>query len=106
MRETGGAFVRVEDEAILAAIPALARGCGVFAEPAAAAAYAGLIEALEQGVVNRRDRVVVLITGSGLKDVNSVMKSVDTPPQVVAPTLEAVQAAMEAPVPHSLKEQR
>jgi threonine synthase len=94
VRETGGAFIRVEDEEILVAIPALAQGCGVFAEPAAAAAYAGLAEAIEQGLVSTDDRVVVLSTGSGLKDVASAMRAVKQQPAVVAPTLEAVRQAL------------
>jgi threonine synthase len=94
VRETGGAFVRVEDEAILAAIPTLAQGCGVFAEPAAAAAYAGLIEAVKRGLVSADDRVVVLATGSGLKDVASAMKAVKGRPAVVEPALEAVKRAL------------
>jgi threonine synthase len=94
VRETGGAFVRVDDEAILAAIPTLAQGCGVFAEPAAAAAYAGLVEAVEQGLVSAGDRVVVLATGSGLKDVASAMKAVKGKPVVVEPVLEAVGQAL------------
>jgi threonine synthase len=94
VRETGGAFIRVEDEVILAAIPALAQGCGVFAEPAAAAAYAGLIEAVERGLVSADDRVVVLSTGSGLKDVASAMRAVKQQPAVVAPTLEAVRQVL------------
>jgi threonine synthase len=91
VRETDGAFLRVGDEAILAAIPTLAQGCGVFAEPAAAAAYAGLAEAVEQGLVSADDRVVVLVTGSGLKDIASAMKAVGKRPAVVEPTLEAVK---------------
>ncbi len=94
VRETGGAYVRVTDDQILAAIPVLAQGCGVFAEPAAAAAYAGLIEAVEQGLVRPEDRVVVLATGSGLKDVASAMKAVPASPPVVAPTLSAVRQAL------------
>ena len=47
--DTGGAYVRVSDDEILAAVPLLARGSGVFAEPAGAAAHAGLIEAVNQG---------------------------------------------------------
>ena len=94
VRDTGGAYVRVEDEAILAAIPALARGCGVLAEPAAAASYAGLIKAVERGLVSADDRVVVLSTGSGLKDVASVMKAVDVRPAVVEPSLAAVKRAL------------
>jgi threonine synthase len=94
-RESDGAFVRVDDEAILAAIPALAQGCGVFAEPAAAAAYAGLVEAVERGLVGADERVVVLATGSGLKDVKSAIKAVRQPP-VVSPNLADVQRVMEA----------
>jgi threonine synthase len=94
VRETGGAYVRVDDEEILAAIPALARGCGVFAEPAAAAAYAGLAKAVEQGLVGADERIVVLSTGSGLKDVASAMKAVRERPAVVEPTLGAVKRAL------------
>jgi threonine synthase len=91
VRETGGAFIRIEDERILAAIPALAQGCGVFTEPAAAAAYAGLIEAVEQGLVSPDERVVVLATGSGLKDVASAMRAVKEQPVIMEPTLETVR---------------
>jgi threonine synthase len=94
VRETGGAYVRVDDEEILAAIPALARGCGVFAEPAAAAAYAGLVRAVERGLVGSDERIVVLSTGSGLKDVASAMKAVREQPVVVEPTLDAVKRAL------------
>jgi threonine synthase len=94
VRETGGAFIRVDDAQILAAIPALAQGCGVFAEPAAAAAYAGLVRAMEEGLVAPDDRVVVLSTGSGLKDVASAMKAVGRQPAVVEPRLAAVRAAL------------
>ncbi|MFC2037489.1 threonine synthase [Chloroflexota bacterium] len=92
-RETNGAFLRVSDEEILAAIPALAQGCGVFAEPAAAAAYAGLVRAVEGGLVNGDERVVVLATGSGLKDVAAAMKAVGQP-IIVAPELADVRRTM------------
>ena len=77
VRETGGAFVTVSDEEILAAIPALARGSGVFAEPAGAAAWAGLVRAAEVGLVGPTDRVVVISTGSGLKDVASARRAAE-----------------------------
>jgi len=93
VRETGGAFLRVSDEEILAAIPALARGCGVFAEPAAAAAYAGLVKAVGRGLVGADEQVVVLATGSGLKDVASVMKATGQP-LTVAPDLNDVRRAL------------
>src|SRR5204862_1542669 len=76
VRETGGAYVSVTDEAILAAIPELARQTGVFAEPAAAAVLAGLRQAQLEGAIGADEEVVMLVTGSGLKDINSAMRSV------------------------------
>jgi threonine synthase len=79
VRETDGAYIKVTDDEILAAIPALARGSGVFAEPAGAAAYAGLVKAVELGLVHPDERIVVLSTGNGLKDIASARKSVGEP---------------------------
>ncbi len=96
--ETNGAYVRVSDGEILAAMPLLARGSGVFAEPAGATAYAGLIKAVATGLVKENEEVVVLSTGSGLKDVASAMKAVaaaGTTPMVVDPTLEALKEAIQ-----------
>jgi threonine synthase len=93
VRESGGSFVRVDDEAIVAAIPALAQGCGVFAEPAAAAAYAGLVQAMDRGLVSAEERVVVLATGSGLKDIATAMNSAGQP-TVVEPDLADVRRAV------------
>lgn len=78
VRDTDGAYLTVSDAEILAAIPSLARGCGVFAEPAGAAAYAGLIKAVNAGQVANDERIVVLNTGSGLKDVASAMQAVQS----------------------------
>ena len=94
VRETGGAYVRVDDDEILAAIPVLAQGCGVFAEPAAAAAYAGLVKAVRDRLVRADERVVVLATGSGLKDVVSAMKAVGQP-HSVTPDLDSVKRIVE-----------
>jgi threonine synthase len=93
VRDTGGAYLRVSDDEILTAIPTLAQGCGVFAEPAAAAAYAGLVAAVDKELVGPEDRVVVLATGSGLKDVSSAMRSVGEP-QTIEPDLKAVRRAL------------
>lgn len=94
VKETGGAFVSVEDNEILAAIPALARGAGVFAEPAGAAAYAGLVKAVDLQLVARDETIVVLNTGNGLKDVNGAMQAVNlanTAPFIVSPDMEALK---------------
>ncbi len=74
-----GFFIAVSDEQILAAIPALAHSTGVFAEPAAAAAYAGFCSLGEQGRLDRQDRVVVMITGNGLKDVSAARRATGEP---------------------------
>lgn len=99
VKETGGAYITVSDEEILAAIPALARGSGVFAEPAGAAAYAGLVKAVDRGMVSADERIVVLNTGSGLKDVNGAMRGVElsgTQAYRVAADLEDLRRVMSA----------
>ncbi|MGD2043223.1 MAG: threonine synthase [Acidimicrobiia bacterium] len=95
-----GAFVTVTDEAILSAIPTLASTTGVFAEPAAAAAWAGAVRAVELGLVTAADRVVVLSTGTGLKDIPAAMRSVSAAglnPHRIPPDIEAVAAELEEP---------
>lgn len=72
VRASSGFGVLVSDEEILAAEKALASLTGVFAEPSAAASYAGLLRLLAEGKVDRDERVVLLITGSGLKSVDAV----------------------------------
>ncbi|MBI5535853.1 MAG: threonine synthase [Deltaproteobacteria bacterium] len=89
-RETGGAYIKVSDEEILAQIPVLGQSCGVFAEPAGAASLAGLKKALDDKLVSPDERIVVLVTGNGLKDIASARKSVGEP-YVVDANLGAVQ---------------
>lgn len=96
--ETNGAYVCVTDDEILEAIPALARGVGVFAEPAGAAAYAGLVKAVADGLVSADDRIVVLNTGNGLKDIKGAMKSVEmvgTKANRVGPNLDDLKRVMK-----------
>lgn len=93
VRQSDGAFVLVDDEAILEAILPLARLGAVFAEPAGAAAYAGLAKACAQGLVTPDETVVVINTGSGLKDVDAAIRA-SGEPNVIEPTLEAVRYAI------------
>ena len=93
VRQTGGAFLTVSDEEILQAIQQLARGCGVFAEPSAAASFAGLVKALRDGVVTAEQTVVVIVTGSGLKDVRAAMK-IPGCIKRIEPTLHDLERAM------------
>ncbi|HLF87873.1 MAG TPA: threonine synthase [Anaerolineales bacterium] len=90
--QTGGSYITVSDEQILSAIAALGK-TGIFAEPAGAAAYAGLVKMVEGGIIQRRDPVVVINTGSGLKDVGAAMKVVSSA-TVIEPHLQALKRAL------------
>jgi threonine synthase len=94
-RRTGGAFLAVSDEAILRAIEILGREVAVFAEPAGAAAYAGLLAALDTELLASQDRVLVLNTGNGLKDIKAA-KSAAGEATVIEPSLEALRALRES----------
>ena len=73
IRESGGFGITISDEEILAAEKELARLTGVFAEPSGAASYAGLLRLLSEGRIERDERVVLLVTGSGLKSIDAVV---------------------------------
>lgn len=87
IRESGGGGVTVSDEAIIGAIARLARLTGVFAEPAAAASLAGLEAALTASLVEKGERVVLLVTGTGLKDRDAATRAV-TMPSAIPPDLD------------------
>jgi threonine synthase len=92
-RQTEGAIIKVSDQQILEAIVSLGRDATVFAEPAAAAAYAGLIAQVEAKAVDPEEQVVVLVTGNGLKDVASAGRATREPPRI-EPTVEALERAL------------
>jgi threonine synthase len=79
VRESGGAMINVSDEEILEAMRYTGRLAGVFAEPAAATAVAGLRRAVGEGRIGRRSSAVALITGNGLKDVQSARQAAGRP---------------------------
>ncbi len=88
-RDTNGTYITVSDDEIIKSIAELGQ-MGVFAEPAGATAYAGLAKATGSGMVGNDDPVLVLNTGSGLKDVRAAMQAVQSAP-IIEPTLEAVK---------------
>lgn len=97
VRESNGTFIRVTDAQILAAIPELAQSTGVFAEPAAAATYAALEPALSAGYIQAHERVLLLITGNGMKDVGSALQSVKSlMPAPTSPDLASVRKQIQA----------
>jgi threonine synthase len=76
VRATDGAFVAVPDADILAAMAPLAGATGVFAEPAAAAVYAGAQHAVQSGYIHPEETALLLLTGNGLKDVRRAQQAV------------------------------
>ncbi len=72
--ESGGIIDMVSDEEIMAAHRLMATKAGIFGEPASAASVAGLIKLSRQGMDLNAKRVVCVITGTGLKDIDVVLK--------------------------------
>jgi threonine synthase len=93
VRQSGGQFVAVSDEEILDAMRVLARGAGVFGEPAGVTGFAGLRKLLQQGKVSRDERIVVLVTGNGLKDVQSAIQAAGKP-YIIEPSMAALRELM------------
>ncbi len=91
--QTEGAYIAVEDQEILKAISDLG-AVGIFAEPAGATALAGLKAALQEGLVGSDDPILVMNTGSGLKDVKAARQAAGEAP-VITPTLEALKNLLE-----------
>jgi threonine synthase len=93
VRQTGGSYIVVNDEDILAAIADLGKA-GIFAEPAGAASYAGLVKAVRMGSIGPDDPVLVINTGNGLKDVKAAMRAAGEAP-IIEPTLDAVKRILK-----------
>ncbi len=77
VKESKGSAISVTDREILKAAALLAHTEGIFAEPAAAAAIAGLAKGVKSNKIDRDEKVVCVITGAGLKDPNAVKQHID-----------------------------
>ncbi len=89
--ESHGTYVTVSDEEILDALRATPQLTGVFAEPAAAAAVAGVAAARRRNIIGARESVLAVITGNGLKDIRTAI-AVAGAPHDIPPSLDAVEA--------------
>ena len=78
LRTTKGSVTSVTDEEILRHQRILAQNEGIFAEPTSCAALAGLEKLRMTGVIDDKESVVVPLTGSGLKDLKSAARSLET----------------------------
>ncbi len=91
--ESGGVIDMVSDEEIIAAHRLMALKAGIFGEPASAASLAGLIKLSRQGLALSTKRVVCIITGTGLKDIDIVLKNQESFLELPA-DLAAVEQAL------------
>ena len=91
--ESDGFSVTVTDEEILAGQRILARTTGVFVEPAAAATVAALKKLSGLDSLGKKEQIVLLLTGHGLKDVEAAMKNIQMPP-AIEPTMEAAERSL------------
>ncbi len=94
---SGGRFMTVTDDEIVSAIRDLARATGIFGEPAGVTAFAGLTRAVREGAVGSDETVVVLMTGSGLKDPESALEAVGEPISVGRSLDEVERAVADVP---------
>lgn len=95
VRESKGIAVNVSDEEILGAMRLLGRTQGVFGEPAGVTGTAGVKKALALGLINPDATVVSIVTGNGLKDVQSGIRAAGEP-MLVRPDLDALLSAFDA----------
>jgi len=85
-----GETILVSDEEIIAVSKILSSNTGIFTEPAAAATFAGFLSYYKNGKFEKGSKNVVLLTGSGLKDLNAVQKIIDIPAPI-KPDISSVE---------------
>ena len=82
IQDSGGYSITVTEEKIISAISETTSQTGIFVEPAAAAALAGLKKAKENNKINSDESAVLLLTGSGLKNIAAAENAVQIPPSI------------------------
>ncbi len=91
--ESGGCMLDVSDEEILRAMRLLAQGTGVFGEPAGVASFTGILKMNELGLLSGSERVVTIVSGSGLKDIKSAALAAGKA-AVINPSVAEVRKAL------------
>jgi threonine synthase len=94
VRSTGGGFGSVTDDEVVDGMRLLARTEGIFAETAGGVTIATLKKLAADGVIRSDERVVVYITGHGLKTLEAVSPTTG-PTATIAPTLDAFHEAFD-----------
>jgi threonine synthase len=94
-KTTRGRFLSVPDPALHEAMALLARKTGVFAEPAGAAPLAGALAMAREGTLARDDRIVLLVTGTGFKDIDAARQASGPLPPAIPPDMEVLEKRMK-----------
>ena len=94
VKKTNGLFISVTDEQILSSQIELARKTGVFAEPAASAAFAGVKKLANNNKLQSNERVALFITGNGLKDINTIINTQKNRIFQIPPDIYAVEKSI------------
>ena len=94
VKESNGHIGKVTDEEILSSYKLVARSEGIFAEPACAAPLAGLIHCIRDGKIPIGSKIVVTLTGHGLKDPDNAINVAGAEPKVIPPQLDAVKRVL------------
>jgi threonine synthase len=90
LKKHKGEWITVSDEEIIHASKTLAATTGLFAEPAAAAAFAGMQKYNTENKIPEASKNVVLLTGSGLKDIKS-LEATSKIPEAIEPDLKNLE---------------
>lgn len=93
LKMSNGYGLTVSDEEIIKAIAEVSSSTGIFVEPAASTAWAGIKKARETGKISAEQTAAILLTGTGLKDIASAEKATQLPSSV-EPNLEAVASCL------------
>ncbi len=93
IRNTDGFGVTVSDLEIMDAQTYLGAKAGIFAEPAAACAFAGFLKVREQ--LDREATIVILLTGSGLKNIPAAQDRMHFP-EPVAPDIDVIESILNS----------
>ena len=101
MKESDAVIVNVSDEEIYGAMRLLGREAGVFAEPAGAAGTAGVLKAVQNGLISPDSSVVSIVTGNGLKDVENAIKAAGEPIRIPGEMNALLDAFAKCGDPHA-----
>lgn len=94
IRTSGGTAVALAEAEIIAAQALLARQAGIYAEPAGAISVAAATKLRQEGMIDRNDLTVCVITGHGLKQ-PEVQGADIRPPQSIEPDLESLRRRLD-----------